>query len=83
MTFSGSLFIPNGFSFCFLSENFHGFYSSVNLLHFSSMSLFHVSSEKFSGITLSGSLFIPNGFVPCFLSEKFHGIPFMVYSMFP
>ena len=53
ITLSGSLFIPNGFVSCFLSEKFHGFYSSMNLLHFSSTSLFHVSLEKFPWITLS------------------------------
>ena len=31
----------------------------MNLIHFSSSSLFHVSSKKFSWITLSSSLFIP------------------------
>jgi hypothetical protein len=71
ITLSGSLFITNGFVPCFLSENFHGFYFSVNLLHFSSTSLFHVSLEKFPWITLSGSLFISTGFVLCFLCENF------------
>ena len=47
--------------------------SLVNLLHFSSASLSHVSLEKFSLITLNGSLFVPSGFVSYFLSENFRG----------
>ena len=56
-----------------LMKTFIDFYFPMNLLHFSSVSLFHVSSKKVSWITHSGSLFIPSGFVPCFLSKNFHG----------
>ena len=53
MVLYSSQWICSVFPQCFLSENLHGFHSSVNLLHFSSTSFFHVSLEKFPWITLS------------------------------
>ena len=64
ITYLVSQFIP-----CY-SEKFSSITFSGSL--FIPVDLFHVSSMKFSWISLNDSFFIPSGFLPCFLNENLH-----------